>query len=197
MNETGAGAFFEAHVARLSGALETVARDLGPAVQAYADRMYGTLASGGTVLYAGNGGSAALVEHIATEYAVRYRRDRRPLSALALTGPTGALTAAANDFGFEHVFARAVQAHARPGDLLVLHSTSGRSRNLVEAATVASEMGISTVGVLGGGGGELADLVDLVVCVDSTDTATIQEVQLVIEHAVADLLDERFADDAQ
>jgi len=194
MTDTDTGDFFQAHVAALTAALDAALRDLAPAVEAYADRMHSTLASGGTVLYAGNGGSAALVEHIATEYSVRFRRERDPLPALALTGPSGAITAAANDFGFEQVFARAVRAFGREGDLLVLHSTSGQSKNLIEAARTAKELDISTVAVLGAGGGPLAALADLVVCVPASETATIQEVQLVIEHAVADRLDARFAE---
>ena len=188
------GDFFKAHVRALADALETAGRDLGPAVEAYSDRVHSTLVAGGTVLYAGNGGSASLVEHIAAEYTVRFRRERAPLPALALTGSTAALTAAANDFGFDAVFVRAVRALGHPGDLLVLHSTSGNSPNLIEAARTAREMGIATVAVLGAGGGQLAGLVDLVVCAPGSDTATIQEVQLAIEHAVADRLDARFAD---
>lgn len=148
-------------------------------------------------MYAGNGGSAAAAEHIATEYVVRLQRERRALPAIALTASTATLTAAANDFGYERVFARLVEAHARAGDLLVLHSTSGNSPNLIEAAKVASDMGVTTVALLDRDGGRLAPLVDLAIRVPAEGSANVQELQLAIEHAVADLVDEWFAQERE
>jgi D-sedoheptulose 7-phosphate isomerase len=145
-----------------------------------------TLGSGGRLFFCGNGGSAATVEHVATEYVVRLKRERRALAAHALTAGSAQLTAAANDFGFERAFARALEGLARPGDLLVLHSTSGASPNLLEAARSARRLGVGTVALLGETGGALAALVDLAVCVPARDPARIQEIQLAIEHAVAE-----------
>ena len=168
----------------------------GPAAQ-YAELIRETLLAGGKLLYAGNGGSAATAEHIATEYVVRLRRERRALPAIALSASTATLSAAANDFGYEKVFARVVEAHARPGDLLVLHSTSGNSPNLLEAVKSAKEIPVTTVALLDRNGGRLASLVDLAIRVPADDSASVQELQLAIEHAVADLVDGWFAQDPE
>jgi len=168
----------------------------GPAAQ-YAELIRETLLAGGKLLYAGNGGSAATAEHIATEYVVRLRRERRALPAIALSASTATLSAAANDFGYEKVFARVVEAHARPGDLLVLHSTSGNSPNLLEAVKSAKKIPVTTVALLDRNGGRLASLVDLAIRVPADDSASVQELQLAIEHAVADLVDGWFAQDPE
>ena len=173
-----------------------VAADLvaGPAAR-YAELVRETLLGGGKLLYVGNGGSAAAAEHIATEYVVRLRRERRALPAIALTATTATLSAAANDFGFERAFARVFEAHARPGDLLVLHSTSGNSANLLETVEVAARIPVTTVALLDRDGGRLAPLVDLAIKVPADDSASVQALQLAIEHAVADLVDSWFAQD--
>lgn len=187
--QTGAMRHFE----RLARAAEEVAERLGPEIATYADWALTTLRAGGRLLFCGNGGSAATAEHVATEYVVRFRRSRPPLPAIALTGSTGLLTAGANDFGFEQVFVRPLHAVGRSDDLLVLHSTSGASPNLLAVARAAAEIPIRTVALLGSGGGPLADLVDHSVQVPSDETATIQELHLAIEHAVADFVDAWFA----
>jgi D-sedoheptulose 7-phosphate isomerase len=181
------------HLQNLARNAESAAELVGDAAARYAELIRETLHAGGKLMYAGNGGSAAAAEHIATEYVVRLQRERRALPAIALTASTATLSAAANDFGYEKVFARLVEAHGRPGDLLVLHSTSGNSPNLVEAAKVASGMGITTVALLDRDGGLLGPLVDLAIRVPAEGSACVQELQLAIEHAVADLVDEWFA----
>jgi len=185
------------HLQNLASSAE-LAADLvaGPAAQ-YAELIRETLLGGGKLLYAGNGGSAAAAEHIATEYVVRLRRERRALPAIALSASTATLSAAANDFGYEQVFARVVEAHARSGDLLVLHSTSGNSPNLLEAVKVAKKIPVTTVALLDRHGGRLAPLVDLAIRVPADDSASVQELQLAIEHAVADLVDGWFAQDRE
>ena len=180
------------HLQNLARNAESAADLIGDPAARYAELVRETLLGGGKLMYAGNGGSAAAAEHIATEYVVRLQRERRALPAIALTASTATLSAAANDFGYERVFARLVEAHAREGDLLVLHSTSGNSPNLIEAAKVASNMGVTTVALLDRDGGRLAPLVDLAIRVPAEGSANVQELQLAIEHAVADLVDEWF-----
>ena len=168
--------------------LADLARDTagscGAALAAYADSALETLARGGKLLFCGNGGSAADAQHLAAEYVVRMSRDRRALSAVALTTDTSVLTACANDRGYEEVFARQVEALGRPGDLLVLHSTSGESPNLIRAARAAATSGVRTVGVLALGGGSLRPLVDIAVVLPTRSVSRAQEVQLAIGHIV-------------
>jgi D-sedoheptulose 7-phosphate isomerase len=183
------------HLSGLAAAATDASETLPDLAARYADMVREALGSGGKLMYAGNGGSAAAAEHIATEYVVRLRRMRRALPAMALTGGAPGLTAAANDFGFDQVFARLVEAHARPGDLLVLHSTSGRSPNLIEAARTAARIPIRTVALLDRNGGELASMVDLAIRVPADGSAAVQELQLAIEHAVADLVEGWYAAD--
>lgn len=181
------------HMESLSRAAAEAARSIAVPAARYAELVRDTLEGGGRLLYAGNGGSAAAAEHIATEYVVRLRRERRALPAIALSANTAGLSAAANDYGFDQVFARAVEAHGRAGDLLVLHSTSGNSANLLEAARKAADMGLRTVALLDGEGGRLASHVDLAIRMPARDPARVQELQLAVEHAVADLVDAWFA----
>jgi len=182
------------HLQSLSRNADQAADIVSRPAARYAQLVRETLERGGKLLYAGNGGSAATAEHIATEYVVRLRRERRALPAIALTASTATLSAAANDFGYERVFARLIEAHASPGDLLVLHSTSGNSANLLAAVQVASEIPITTVALLDRHGGSLASLVDLAIRVPADDSASVQELQLAVEHAVADLVDAWFAE---
>ncbi|MGE0442006.1 MAG: SIS domain-containing protein [Gemmatimonadales bacterium] len=160
------------------------------AIRTLADRYRAVLESGGTIFFAGNGGSAAHAQHVATEYVVRFGRNRRAFRAVALAADAALLTAAGNDFGFAEVFARQVEAHAGPGDLLVLHSTSGRSPNLLRAAEAARRAGAAVVALLGGDGGDLAALVDQAVIVPTAETSRIQELHLAIEHLIVELVEE-------
>lgn len=175
-----------AHLERLAETAEAAAEELPGRMAEYARRVRRTLDDGGKLLFCGNGGSAATAEHIAAEYVVRFRRRRRPLPALALSGNSAVITAAANDLGFERVFARQVRALAGREDLVVLHSTSGDSENLCRAARVARELDVDTVGVLASGGGRLRDLVQLALVVPTEVVAHAQELHLALEHAVVD-----------
>ena len=160
-------------------------------IAAIAQRYETTLQSGGTLFFAGNGGSAADAQHLATEYVVRYQTNRPPMRAVALTTDSSLLTACANDLGFDEVFARQVEALAEPGDLLVLHSTSGESPNVIRAAQAAKARGVGVVALLGKTGGHLRELADLSLIVPADDTARIQELHLAIEHVICDLVEER------
>lgn len=155
----------------------------------FAARFVATLQGGGTLFFAGNGGSAADAQHIATEYVVRYKRDRRAMAAIALTTDTSLLTAAGNDIGFDRLFARQVEALCRKGDLLVLHSTSGNSPNLLEAAKVARAKGVAVVALLGKDGGPLKALVDDAYVVRSDVGSDIQETHLAIEHLIVEVVE--------
>jgi D-sedoheptulose 7-phosphate isomerase len=168
-----------AQLARESKALSGGVADL-------AARYAQVLRDGGTLFFCGNGGSAADAQHLATEYVVRYAANRRPLAAVALTTDSSILTATGNDLGFEQIFARQVEALCGPGDLLILHSTSGQSPNLLAAARCARERGVPTVAFLGKGGGALAGLVDQTVIVPSTETSLIQSIHLALEHLIVE-----------
>ncbi len=139
---------------------------------------------GNKLMFCGNGGSAADAQHLATEYVVRFRANRRALPALALTTDTSLLTAAANDLGFEQIFARQVEALGRAGDILFLHTTSGASPNLLAAARAAKDVGVITVGMLGMNGGPLRDIVDHALLMPTESGAHAQELQLAIGHAI-------------
>jgi D-sedoheptulose 7-phosphate isomerase len=164
-------------------------KTLSGKVAGVAARYAEVLRSGGTLYFCGNGGSAADAQHVATEYVVRYAGTRRPLAAVALTTDTSLLTAAGNDLGFEQIFARQVEALCRPSDLLVLHSTSGRSPNLVAAARAARTRGTRTVAFLGRGGGALAGEVDEALLVPDDDTGRIQLLHLALEHLIVELVE--------
>jgi D-sedoheptulose 7-phosphate isomerase len=167
---------------RLPGACE-------PAILEAAARIAETLAAGGKILLAGNGGSAADAQHIAAEFVGRLSAaaERPALAAIALTTDTSVLTALANDYGFAHVFARQLEALGRPGDLFVGLSTSGDSENVLRAAGRARELGIATVGLTGAGGGRLAAACDLCIAVPSGVTQHVQEAHIMIGHVLCDL----------
>jgi D-sedoheptulose 7-phosphate isomerase len=164
-------------------------RELSPHIATLAVRYAGVLRAGRTLFFCGNGGSAADAQHLATEYVVRYSRARPGFAAIALTTDSSILTAAGNDLGFEQIFARQVEALARPGDLLVLHSTSGRSPNLLAAARAARAGSVGTAAFLGRGGGPLATEVDDAVVVASDDTSRIQLLHLALEHVIVELVE--------
>lgn len=184
-----------AHIADHLRGLATAATETATALEAQlaevAADVLVTLESGNKLMFCGNGGSAADAQHLATEYVVRFRQDGRALPALALTTDTSLLTAAANDLGFETIFARQVEALGRPGDLLFLHSTSGNSPNLLAAARAARAAGVRTIAMLARGGGALRELVDRAVVLPVDDGAHAQELHLAIGHAVCAEIDAR------
>jgi D-sedoheptulose 7-phosphate isomerase len=173
----------------LAGLARRMAAEQAEDVARLAARYARTLTAGGTLYFAGNGGSAADAQHLATEYVVRYRRDRRPLPAVALTTDSSLLTAGGNDLGFAEIFARQVEALMRPGDLLILHSTSGASENLLRAARAAQAKGAAVVALLGKGGGPLRELADDALVVPSDETSHIQELHVAVEHVVCELVE--------
>ena len=166
-----------------------VGEEQAETIATIADTYVAALRADGTLFFAGNGGSAADAQHLATEYVVRYQSSRPALRAIALTTDSSLLTACANDMGFDEVFARQVEALARAGDVLSLHSTSGESPNVIRAAQSAKARGVTVVGFLGHAGGRLKDLADMVLIVPSDDTARIQEIHLAIEHVICELVE--------
>jgi D-sedoheptulose 7-phosphate isomerase len=144
---------------------------------------------GNKLLICGNGGSAADSQHFAAEVVGRFEKERKGFSAIALTTDTSALTAIGNDYGFDRVFSRQVEALGQKGDILIGISTSGNSKNVIEAVRVAKGLGIFTVGLLGKDGGQLKDLVDKAFIVRSNNTARIQEVHITLIHAICRVLD--------
>lgn len=148
-----------------------------------------TVARGGTIFFCGNGGSAADAQHLATEYVVRYMRNRRPYPAVALTTDSSLLTATGNDFGFDHIFERQVQALARDGDLLVIHSTSGNSPNVLLAADAARAKGVAVLALSAKDGGALKAKADLCLVVPTGRTDRAQELHLCIQHAICDAIE--------
>jgi D-sedoheptulose 7-phosphate isomerase len=145
---------------------------------------------GGRLLVCGNGGSAAQAQHLAAELVGRYRSDRPAYSAIALCAETSSMTAIGNDYGFELVFSRQVEAHGRRGDILLALSTSGRSPNVVAAAEAAKRLGLTTWAFTGAGSNPLADVCDDAVCVDAPLTCTVQEVHQVALHLLCDAMDD-------
>jgi D-sedoheptulose 7-phosphate isomerase len=155
----------------------------------WADHLAGVLGAGGRLLVAGNGGSAAEAQHLTAELVGRFQSDRRPLSAIPLHGDTSSLTAIGNDYGAEEVFARQVRAHGRPGDVLVVLSTSGRSRNVLEAVRAARELPLTTWALTGPRPNPLARLCHDALDVEAADPATVQEIHLVAVHMLCAALD--------
>ena len=174
----------------VAGSLPKLTYDVSRAV----DIIYASMTAGGQLLIAGNGGSAADAQHIAAELTGRFQRERQALRAMALHGNTSALTAIGNDYGYEHVFARELSAHARPGDVLLAISTSGNSPNILRVMEAAREHKVGVIGLTGENGGKMRSAAcDLCLCVPSKSTARIQEMHITIGHAICELLEERLA----
>jgi D-sedoheptulose 7-phosphate isomerase len=171
-------------------AFEATVRMLsGPFVEAL-DIMELGLRRGGKILFFGNGGSAADAQHIAAELLIRYQSHRPAISAVALTTDTSALTACSNDMGFESVFERQIAGLARPHDVAFGISTSGKSANVLRGLRQARRMGLQTVGLTGGTGGEMTGLCDALIAVPSTVTARIQEMHITIGHVLCKALEQ-------
>ncbi|HWO27071.1 MAG TPA: SIS domain-containing protein [Kofleriaceae bacterium] len=178
--------------ALITGARVRVELDI-EAIARAAELMRDAALAGKKILLCGNGGSAADAQHIAAELVGRYVLERRPLPALALTTDTSALTAIANDYGYEHVFTRQVEALGAPGDVLVAITTSGTSKNIVAAVEVARRIGMKVIGLTGAKGAAFVAACDAGVAVPSMVTARIQECHITIGHLLCEVLDEAFA----
>ncbi len=174
------------HAAVLAATRDACAEDFARLVEVCT----GALRGGNKLLLFGNGGSAADAQHLATELTVRYKTDRAPIPAVALTTDTSALTAIGNDFGFEHLFARQVEALGISGDVAIGISTSGRSENVLNGLAAARERGIMAAGLAGGDGGRMRGLADPLVIVPSRTTARIQEMHITLGQMLCGALEQ-------
>lgn len=181
------------HLDRTRQALDALEAHL-PTLERWAERLADRLTSGHRLLVAGNGGSAAEAQHLTAELVGRYRDERQPLSAIALHAETSTVTAVANDYGVEEIFARQVRAHGRPGDVLLCLSTSGRSPDLLAAADAADELDVKTWALTGPGPNPLTSRSDDDVAIDGPTTAAVQEAHLVSVHLLCEIIDSRLVD---
>lgn len=176
---------FQSHTAVVEKSLSALEPDFVKLV----DLCAATIRGGGKIMLAGNGGSAADAQHIATELTVRYVQDRPPIAALALTTDTSTLTAAGNDYGFDHVFSRQIGALGLKGDIFIAISTSGNSPNILHAIASARAKNITVIGLTGRDGGKMKSLCDLCLVVPSTITARIQEIHILVGHLLCGALE--------
>ena len=177
------------HLDDLAAAAQA-AQSAAPVVAEWGQRLAEVFADGGKLLACGNGGSAAEAQHLTGELLGRFRDERRPLPAVALSADSSAVTAIANDYGFEELFARQVRAYGRRGDVLVALSTSGTSPNVIEAAKAALDLGVTVWAMTGPAPNPLAALSDSAIAVEAPTVATVQEIQLSLVHALCIALDE-------
>jgi D-sedoheptulose 7-phosphate isomerase len=180
---------FRSALLELSDLARKVADSMGPDIERAYQMFKATVDRQGTLLFCGNGGSAADAQHMATEYVVRYMRTRRAYPAVALTTDTSLLTAAGNDLGFDQLFARQVEAIGRKGDLLIIHSTSGNSPNVLKAAEAAKAKGIEVLSFSARDGGALRALSTHNVIIPTQRTDRAQELHLCIEHLICDMIE--------
>jgi D-sedoheptulose 7-phosphate isomerase len=173
----------------LAATATLAAERVGADAEAAATIMRDALRNGGTLFFCGNGGSAADAQHLATEYVVRYMKNRRALPAVAITTDTSLITAAGNDLGFDEIFARQVEALVSARDVLVIHSTSGSSPNVLKAAKAARRKGARVVAFSSRDGGPLRELADQSVVVPTDRTDRAQEIHLCIEHAICEIIE--------
>jgi D-sedoheptulose 7-phosphate isomerase len=182
---TAVHAALEAHEAAVNSL-----RTLEPMIAKAASALAGCLAAGGQVLFCGNGGSAADAQHLSAEFVGRLLRERRAFPAIALHANSSALTALGNDYGFDAVFARQVEAFGRGGDTLVAISTSGNSPNVLRAVETARRLGLTALGLSGGSGGALAQACHLCITVPSESTPRVQEAHILIGHILCSLVED-------
>lgn len=180
---------FEEHLSVLAAAQKEHAQPIAAAAKA----IVACLKSGGKVLICGNGGSAADSQHFAAELAGRFKSERKALAAIALTTDTSAITAIGNDYGFERIFSRQVEALGKKGDVLVALSTSGNSPNVLAAIEAAKKQGMAAIGFTGMGGGKMRPMCGTCICIGSQNTPRIQEAHITIIHIICELVENEFA----
>ena len=174
--------------------IETAKRmqNLLPLIQDAADICIKALKNQNKIMLCGNGGSAADAQHIAAELSGRFKKERKALAGIALTTDTSALTAIGNDYGFEYIFSRQVEAIGKKGDVLIAISTSGNSKNIINAIKSAKKIGIKVVTLSGKDGGDMKDLGDVNILIPSNDTPRIQEMHIMTGHMICEMIDREF-----
>ena len=178
----------KSHLETINNVIDNMENDIQKASSMIVD----TLKAGNKILLCGNGGSAADAQHIAAELTGRYKTERKGLAGIALTTDTSALTAIGNDYGYDRVFDRQVESLANKGDLLIGISTSGNSKNIINAFKVAKELGCKTVGFSGKDGGAMSSLCDINLVVPSDNTPRIQEMHILFGHTICQIIDDNF-----
>ncbi len=177
------------HINSHRDVLNNIEDNLMPVIETASIAVVETLKIGNKILLCGNGGSAADAQHIAAELTGRFKKERKGLPAIAITTDTSALTAIANDYGYDKVFSRQIEALANPDDTLIAISTSGNSTNVIEAINVAKEIGCNTIALCGKDGGKMAKMCDISIVIPSNDTAHIQEMHIMIGHIICSIVD--------
>ena len=177
------------HILEHRSVLDSVMQ-LDESIEKVANLFINCLEKGGTIFWCGNGGSASDCQHLAGELVGRFVDERRPLKSIALTADSAVMTCIVNDYGYEHIFSRQLEALGSEEDILVGITTSGNSQNVINAFEVAKNKGIQTIGLLGKGGGIAKTLVDQSIIVSSNSTARIQEMHILIGHIICDLIEE-------
>lgn len=189
MSDTPYSAELNEHISVMEALYE-----MEPIIEEAGSKLVSCLQAGGKVLLLGNGGSAADAQHISAEIVGRYKTERKGLPAIALTTDTSILTAVSNDYGFESVFSRQVEALANKGDIVIVYSTSGNSANVLKAVEAAKDKEAYVIAMAGETGGKLKAVVDLCLCVPSTNTPRIQEAHAFIGHRMCAQVDAGFVD---
>ena len=177
------------HILEHSTVLESI-KELDKSIEKVAEILLHCLEKGGTIFWCGNGGSASDSQHLAGELVGRFMDERRPLKSIALTADSAVMTCIVNDYGYEHIFSRQLEAIGSEGDVLVGITTSGNSQNVLHAFKVAEQKGMTTVGLLGKGGGKATRIVKQSIVVSSKSTARVQEMHILIGHILCDLIEE-------
>lgn len=161
---------------------------------AIAEKIINALKNGSKIIFMGNGGSASDAQHLSAEFVGRFVQEREPLAAISLSTDTSALTAIGNDYGFDEIFERQINALAKSGDVVFGITTSGNSQNVLKAIDASNSIGCTTIGLTGRGGGKLRDHCDKIVAIPSDETARIQEAHILIGHILCSLVDSEFGD---
>lgn len=177
------------HIQEHNDVLDSILK-LDESIEKVANVFISCLKKGGTIFWCGNGGSASDSQHLAGELVGRFVGERRPLKSIALTADSAVMTCIVNDYGYEHIFSRQIEALGSKGDVLVGITTSGNSKNVLNAFEVAKNKGVRTIGLLGKGGGLAKDLVEESIIVSSNSTARVQEMHILIGHILCDLIEE-------
>ena len=179
----------QSHIKEHQEVLDSI-NTLADSIEQIANTLINCLKNDGTIYWCGNGGSASDSQHLAGELVGRFVGDRKPLRSIALNADSAVMTCIVNDYGYEHIFSRQIEGLGRQGDVLIGISTSGNSQNVINALNVAKSKKLTTIGLLGKGGGKAREAVDLAIVIPSNTTARVQEMHIMVGHILCDLIEE-------